>query len=278
MDFMDYLERAIYNRYRWDVISVGKEDNSEATMIINLYRQSDVKLAFERIGTRDKYINSIRGTKEYSIYLDYFKGLRKGFNRWFGEHWETETVKSAEYEYMEDVKVRTQAINYYLDCGDIVRQDVDPCANLYVDKRHLLNSYRTMDLYQTLYANDRLTDTDINAMHEMMTGLSIWLKCCGYSDYEALEIIRGRFVMSEVIAEWYYKYGYIWYSKVGCAYVVKLALGDRATKKWGYGIVVDYYRGVSSMTRFVPIITVEADRMAEILAEYEDAVKTIRKF
>lgn len=268
----------MYNRYRWDVISVGKEDNSDATMIINLYRQTNVKLGFERINARDKYINSIRNKPEYQTYCKYRDNVTNGNNKWFNNHWETETVKSATYEYMEDVKVRTQAVNYYLDCGDIVRQDVDPCANLYVDKRALLASYSTMDLYQTLYANDRLNDTDINAMQEMMVGLSVWLKCCGYTDYQALEIIRGRFVMSEVIAEWYYKYGYIWYSKVGCAYVVKLALGDRATKKWGYGIVVDYYRGVSSMTRFVPITTVEADIMAEILAKYADAVKTIRKY
>ena len=233
---------------------MGKEDNSGATMIINLFRAGYVKDSFDRTGARDRYINSIRGTDEYSTYLDYSNGLRKGFNRWFDKHWETESITVKSMEYMEDVKVRTQAINHYLDCGDIARQDVDPCANLYI----ALSSMAESDKWLARIAEGRVESTLIKAVQEMLSGLAIWLKCCGYSDYEALEIIRGRFNLDYKYADWYLNQGYIWYSEYGCAYIVRLNArqlsNGRTRVNTDLGVCVDLNVGDNKLLRVIPII------------------------
>ena len=216
-----------------------------------------VKDSFDRTTARDRYINSIRGTEEYSAYCDYATGPRKGVNKWFDNHWETEIVKSATYEYMEDVKVRTEAINHYLDCGDIVRQDVDPCANLYIN----LNSIADSDAWLRKIGNmvyDKTDDVLVKAVTHMMSGLAIWLKCCEYSDYEALEIIRGRFDLDYKYAEWYLNQGYIWYSEYGCAYIVRLnarRLSNGRTKvKTDLGVCVDLKIGDNKLLRVIPVV------------------------
>lgn len=233
---------------------VGSDGYSEATMVINLFRTGPVKTSFDRTSARDRYINSIRGTEEYDAYCDYAKGLRKGFNKWLGRHWETESITVKEMKYMEDIKVRTERINHYIKCGIVDAEDVDPCANLYV----VLNSLAESDMWLRKIAEGRVESTLIKAVQEMLSGLAIWLKCCGYSDYEALEIIRGRFDLEYKYAEWYNDQGYIWYSEYGCAYIVQLnarALSNGRTKvKTDLGVCVDFNIGDNKLLRVIPVV------------------------
>lgn len=232
------------------------EGYSEATMIINLFRTGDVKVAFDRIGIRDRYINSIRGTDEYSKYLDYSKWLRKGFNKWFNRHWETETVKVKSMQYMEDITVKTERINHYINAGLVEAEEVDPCANLYVN----LNSLAESDKWLRKIGNMVYVGTDdalLKAVTEMMSGLSIWLKCCGYSDFEALEILKGRFDLDYKYAEWYAGQGYIWYSEYGCAYIAKLlsfTTNGRTRVKADYSVCVDLNMGDNKLLRLIPVV------------------------
>ena len=233
------------------------EGYSEATMIVNLFRTGPVKDSFDRINTRDKYINRIRGTEEYSAYCDYAKGLRKGSNKWFDKHWETENITVKEMKYMEDIKIKTDRINHYIMCGIVDAEEVDPCANLYI----ALNSIAESDKWLIRIGNlvyDKTDDILLKTSTEMMSGLSIWLKCCGYSDCEALEILRGRFDLDYKYAEWYLNQGHIWYSECGCAYIVRSnarQLSNGRTKvKTDLGVCVDLNIGDNKLLRVIPVV------------------------
>lgn len=230
---------------------------SEATMIINLFRTGYAKDSFDRTRARDRYINSIRGTEEYSTYLDYFKGLRKGFNKWLGKHWETESITVKSMEYMEDIKVKTDRINHYIECGIVDAEDVDPCANLYIDLRSIVKSDEWLRKIGNM-VYDKTPDVLLKAVTHMMSGLAIWLKCCGYSDYEALEIIRGRFDLDYKYANWYLDQGYIWYSEYGCAYIVRLNArqlsNGRARVNTDLGVCVDLNVGDNKLLRVIPVV------------------------
>lgn len=230
---------------------------SEATMIINLFRTGYAKNSFDRTNARDKYLNRIRGTEEYSTYLDYYKGLRKGSNKWFNKHWETDCVTVKSMEYMEDIKVRTDRINHYISCGIVDAEEVDPCANLYIDLRSIAESDKWLARIGNL-VYDKTDDVILRAVQEMMSGLAIWLKCCGYSDYEALEIIRGRFDLDYKYADWYLNQGYIWYSEYGCAYIVRLNArqlsNGRTRVNTDLGVCVDLNIGDNKLLRVIPVV------------------------
>lgn len=227
---------------------------SQSTLIRGIFSSGYVKDSFDRVSARDRYLNSIRGTEDYDAYCDYAKGLRKGFNKWFDKHWETESITVKSMEYMEDIKVKTERINHYIRCGIVDAADVDPCANLYIN----LISIAESDRWLRKIAEGRVESTLIKAVQEMLSGLSIWLKCCGYSDYEALEIIRGRFDLDYKYAEWYNDQGYIWYSDYGCAYIVQLnarALSNGRTKvKTDLGVCVDLNIGDNKLLRVIPVV------------------------
>lgn len=237
-------------------INKHKENYSEASLIINLFKVDTIKNSFSRTDARDKYINSIRGTEEYSIYLDYSNELRKGFNKWFDKHWETEMVTTRGMEYMEDNKVKTERINHYINCGLVEAEEVDPCANLYVS----LSSIAESDKWLAKIGNlvyDKTDDVLLKAVTEMMSGLSIWLKCCGYSDYEALEILRGRFDLDIKYAGWYLDQGYIWYGEHGCAYIVKIPTYTTARKvrvNADLAVCVDLNIGNNKLLRVIPVV------------------------
>ena len=259
---MDYLESDAYNRYRWDVISVAKkidkykENYSEASLVLNQFKVDNIKNSFSRTDARDKYINSIRETEEYSIYLDYSNGLRKGFNKWFDRHWETEIVTTREMEYMGDIKVRIERINHYINCGLVDAEEVDPSANLHVSLSSIAESDKWLRRIGNM-AYDKTDDVLLKAVTEMMSGLSIWLKCCGYSDYEALEILRGRFDLDYKYADWYNGQGYIWYSEYGCAYIAKLlsfTSRGRARVKADYAVCVDLNMRDNKLLRLIPVV------------------------
>lgn len=238
-------------------INKNKGNYSEASLILGMFKTVVYQTTFERVNARDKYINSIRGTEEYSTYLDYSKGLRKGFNKWFDRHWETETVIVTEMKYMEDLRVKTKRINHYLKCGLVEAEDVDPSSpNLYISLSSIAESDKWLVKIGNL-AYDKTDDALLKAVTEMMSGLSIWLKCCGYSDYEALEIIRGRFDLGIKYAEWYLDQGYIWYSEYGCAYIVKIpVLTSRGTPRTNadLAVCVDLNMGDNKLLRLIPII------------------------
>lgn len=235
---------------------VAEKNYSEATMIINLFRTADIKNGFTRTNARDKYINSIRGTDEYSKYMDYAKGLRKGFNKWLYKRWETELIITKDMQYMEDIKVKTEHINHYIKCGIVDAEDVDPTANLYID----LTSIAESDKWLRKIGNmvyDKTDDVLLKAVTGMMSGLCIWLKCCGYGDYEALEIIRGRFDLDIKYAEWYLDQGYIWYSEYGCAYIVKIPVfttSGRAKVNADLAVCVDLNIGNNKLLRLIPVV------------------------
>ena len=235
---------------------VAIKNYSEASLIISQMKTDSIKYGFDRTNTRDRYINSIRGTEEYNAYCDYSMGLRKGYNKWFNKHWDTEIITVKVMEYMKDIKAKTDRINHYIKCGIVEAEDVDPCANLYVS----LNSIAESDKWLARIAEGRVESTLIKAVTNMMSGLAIWLKCCGYSDYEALEIIRGRFDLDIKYADWYLDQGYIWYSEYGCAYIVrstvtgKMLSNGKARVKTDLAVCVDLNIGDNKLLRVVPVI------------------------
>lgn len=237
-------------------INKYKENYSEASLILGLIKTVVYQNSFARTNARDRYINSIRGTEDYSTYLDYYNGLRKGYNKWFDRHWETETVTTRGMEYMEDIKVKTERINHYIDCGLVDAEEVDPCANLYVNLISIAESDKWLHKIGNM-VYDKTDDVLLKAVTEMMSGLSIWLKCCGYSDYEALEILRGRFDLEYKYADWYLDQGYIWYSEYGCAYIAKLlsfTLRGSTRVKADYAVCVDLNMGDNKLLRLIPVV------------------------
>lgn len=235
---------------------IVSEGYSEASLILNQFKVDNIKNSFSRTDARDKYINSIRETEEYSTYLDYSNGLRKGYNKWFDRHWETEIVTTRGMAYMEDIKVKTERINHYINCGLVDAEEVDPCANLYVSLSSIAESDKwLMRIGNMVY--DKTDDVLLKAVTEMMSGLSIWLKCCGYSDYEALEILRGRFDLDYKYADWYLDQGYIWYGAYGCAYIAKIPTYTTARKvrvNADLAVCVDLNMGDNKLLRLIPII------------------------
>lgn len=238
---------------------VGKkrsENYSDASLQKSMLNSVPIKTSFARMLERDRYIGSIRGTDEYSTYLDYYKGLRQGNNKWFDRHWDTERVTITSMEYLEDIKYKTAPINHYVKCGLVDAEEVDPSANLYVS----LTSIAESDKWLAKIGNmvyDKTDDVLIKAVTEMMSGLTIWLKCCGYSDYEALEILRGRFDLDIKYAEWYNDQGYIWYSNYGCAYIVKIpVLTTRGIPKVNadLAVCVDLNMKDNKLLRLIPVI------------------------
>ena len=233
------------------------EGYSQASLIRGLFSVGYVKDSFDRVGTRDKYINSIRGTEEYSKYLDYSNGLRKGFNKWLNKHWETERITVLKMEYMEDIRLKKDLTNHYIKCGIVDAEDIDPCANLYVNLTTIAESDKWLKRIGNL-VYDKTDDDLLRAVQEMMSGLAIWLKCCGYSDYEALEILRGRFDLDYKYADWYWDQGYIWYSEYGCAYIVRLNArtlsNGRAKVKTDLGVCVDLNIRDNKLLRVIPVV------------------------
>ena len=272
-----YLESCCYN------INVGGErvgrevdrdgyGYSEATLVINKLRDEPVKHAFERMRLRERYANSIRGTDAYKDYESYCDGLRRGTNKWYNKHWKTEDVELISMVYMEDVKVKKKKINHYLECGCIDYEEVDPEANLYIDNRQLWRSYLQIDLLQTLYINDRLTAYDIDLMSELTLGLTTWLKCCGLTDYEASETIRGRFTLDKDTAIYYSCVGYVWYGKTGRAYIAKLPGTGAGRKKGDFALVVELIRDNGRMLRIVPVTTLSTEQVHERIKRFKDTV------
>ena len=230
---------------------------SEASLILGLFKTVTYQNSFARVNARDKYLNSIRGTDEYSTYLDYSNGLRKGYNKWFDKHWETETITTISMEYMEDIKVKTKRINHYIKCGLIEAEEADPSSpNLYISLSGIAESDKWLAKIGNM-VYDKTDDVLVKAVTEMMSGLAIWLKCCGYSDYEALEILRGRFDLDIKYAEWYLDQGYIWYSEYGCAYIAKIpVLTSRGTPRTNadLAVCVELNMGDNKLLRLIPVI------------------------
>ena len=232
------------------------ENFSDASLQRSTLNRVQIKTSFARMLERDRYVNSIRGTDEYSLYRDYSRGLRQGYNKWFDRHWDTERVTIKSMEYMQDIKCKTAPINHYIKCGLVEAEEVDPCANLYIS----LTSIAESDQWLAKIGNlmyDKTDDVILRAVTHMMSGLSIWLKCCGYSDYEALEILRGRFDLDYKYAEWYNDQGYIWYSEYGCAYIAKMSVYTTAgilRVNTDYAVCVDLNMGDNKLLRLIPVV------------------------
>lgn len=231
-------------------INKHKENYSGATLILNQFKTEHIKKSFSRTDVRDKYINSIRDTDEYSAYVDYSKKLRQGFNNWINRHWETENVSVKSMRYMEDIKVRSYPVNHYIKCGIVEAEETDPCANLYISLTSIAESDKWLHRIGNL-VYEKTDDVLLKAVTEMMSGLSIWLKCCGYSDYEAIEILRGRFDLDIKYADWYLDQGYIWYSAYGCAYIVKI---PKARFNADLAVCVDFNMEDNKLLRLIPVI------------------------
>lgn len=238
-------------------INKYKENYSEASLILNQFKVDYIRNSFARTAASDKYINSIRGTEAYSAYLDYSRGLRKGFNKWLYNQWETENTTIVSMEFMESIKVKTERINHYLPCGLVEAEEVDPSStNLYISVTSIAESDKWLARIGNL-VYDKTDDVLLKAVTEMMSGLSIWLKCCGYSDYEALEIIRGRFDLDIKYAEWYLDQGYIWYSEYGCAYIVKIptyTTQGKARVNADLAVCVDLNVEDNKLLRLIPVV------------------------
>lgn len=235
-------------------INIGGEIVADSIITRTVMQSGYMKQVFDRVGTRDRYINSIRGTDEYSKYMDYSTGLRKGYNRWLGRRWEPENITVVSMKYMEDIRVKTERINHYIRCGVVDAEEVDPSANLYISLTSIAESDKWLAKIGNL-VYDKTDDVLLKAVTEMLSGLSIWLKCCGYSDYEALEILRGRFDLDIKYAEWYCNQGYVWYSEYGCAYIVRIPqAAGRARVKTDYAVCVDLNISDNKLLRLIPVV------------------------
>lgn len=260
---------------------MGRESDSErygysaATIVISKLRDEPIKHAFERMRLRERYANSIRGTEAYKDYENYCAGLREGTNKWFNKHWDTEDVELISMKYMEDVKVKRKKINHYLTCGCLEYEEVDPEANLYIDYRQLWRSYLQIDILQTLYVNDRLTPHDVDLMSELTLGLTTWLKCCGLTDYQALETIRGRFALDKDTAIYYSNVGYVWYGEEGRAYIARIPGTGRGRSKGDFALVVELMRDKGRMLRIVPVTTLSTEKLHELIDRFKGTETTL---
>lgn len=113
----------------------------------------------------------------------------------------------------------------------------DPQDELLLTKAELTKSA----LQITRYAELEISGKETHPVHEdVLVDMAVWFKLIGYSDYEALNIMRGRFTIDADILKSYYRLGYIAYGDNGCFYIAKCNFKSKA-KKDIYAVVVEVF-------------------------------------
>ena len=187
-----------------------------------------------RCTLRDRYLNRIylsNDTEAIEEYRRYNMKLNK-INRhrnmirpepiYYGKIGEAKEVSSR-------MRVRT---------GRHAKGEVyDPGNQLLLFKDDVVKSAMQIDLY----ANLEIANKERFAVHnDVLVDMAVWFKLIGYSDYEVLNIMHGRFTIDAEILRSYYRLGYCGYGDNGCFYIAKCNFKSK-DKKDMYGVVVEVF-------------------------------------
>lgn len=113
----------------------------------------------------------------------------------------------------------------------------DPQDELLLTKAEITKSA----LQITRYADLERTKRETHPVHnDVLVDMAVWFKLIGYSDYEVLNIMHGRFTIDADILKSYYRLGYIAYGDNGCFYIAKCNFKSK-DKKDIYAVVVEVF-------------------------------------
>ena len=113
----------------------------------------------------------------------------------------------------------------------------DPGDQLLLFKDDIVKSAMQINLYADLERAGKEKHPEHN---DVLVDMAVWFKLIGYSDYEVLNIMSGRFTIDAAILKSYYRLGYIAYGDNGCFYIAKCNFKSKA-KKDIYGVVVEIF-------------------------------------
>ena len=187
-----------------------------------------------RCNLRDRYLNRIHlnndteAIKEYHRYNDKLNRINRHRNmvrpepRYYGKIGEAKEVSSR-------MTIKT--------CRHAPGEAYDPQDELLLTQAEITKSALQINLYADLERAKRETHPVHN---DVLLDMAVWFKLIGYSDYEVLNIMHGRFTIDADILKSYYRLGYIAYGDNGCFYIAKCNFKSK-DKKDIYGVVVEVF-------------------------------------
>ena len=113
----------------------------------------------------------------------------------------------------------------------------DPQDELLLTQAEVTKSALQIELYASLEQAKREKYTVHN---DVLLDMAVWFKLIGYSDYEVLNIMNGRFTIDADILKSYYRLGYIAYGDNGCCYIAKCKFKSKDNKDI-YGVVCEMF-------------------------------------
>ena len=212
-------------------LSVARESATEVRQRFSNDVWRDIEY---RCRLRDRYLNRIwlandrSAIDEYHRYnmklnkINRHRNMIRPEPRYYGPIGEAKEVSSR-------MRVRTGRHSK----GEVY----DPGDQLLLYKDDVVKSAMQIDLY----ANLEMANKERFAVHnDVLVDMAVWFKLIGYSDYEVLNIMHGRFTIDAAILKSYYRLGYIAYGDNGCFYIAKCNFKSK-DKKDIYGVVVEVF-------------------------------------
>ena len=187
-----------------------------------------------RCTLRDRYLNRIHldndkaAIDEYHRYNDKLnrinrhRAMIRPEPRYYGKIGEAKEVSSR-----MTVKAGRHAPGEVYDPGD----------ELLLTKAEITKSALQINLYADLARAGKERHPEHN---DVLVDMAVWFKLIGYSDYEVLNIMHGRFTIDADILKSYYRLGYIAYGDNGCFYIAKCNFKSK-DKKDIYAVVVEIF-------------------------------------
>ena len=187
-----------------------------------------------RCRLRDRYLNRIHldndkaAIDEYHRYNDKLNRINRHRAairpepRYYGKIGEAKEVSSR-------MTIKT--------CRHAPGEAYDPQDELLLTKAEITKSAMQINLYADLERAKRETHPVHN---DVLVDMAVWFKVIGYSDYEVLNIMHGRFTIDADILKSYYRLGYIAYGDNGCFYIAKCNFKSK-DKKDIYAVVVEIF-------------------------------------
>lgn len=211
----------------------GSSDGTSAMFRSN-FDNVQFRMIDLRCNLRDRYLNRIHlqnDTEAIEEYRRYNTKLNK-INR------HRSLIRPEPHYYGPIGEAKEVSSRMTVKAGRHTKGEVyDPQDELLLTQAEITKSALQINLYADL---ERAGKERHSVHNDVLVDMAVWFKLIGYSDYEVLNIMHGRFTIDADILRSYYRLGYIAYGDNGCFYIAKCNFKSK-DKKDIYAVVVEIF-------------------------------------
>lgn len=214
----------------------GKKGNSDGTsaMFRSNFDNVQCRLIGLRCKLRDRYLNRIWLSEDKAA-IDEYHRYNDKLNR-INRH--RAMIRPEPRCYGKIGEAKEVSSRMTIKTGRHAKGEVyDPQDELLISQAEITKSALQINLYADLERTKRETHPVHN---DVLVDMAVWFRLIGYSDYEVLNIMHGRFTIDAEILQSYYRLGYIAYGDNGCFYIAKCNFKSK-DKKVIYAVVVEVF-------------------------------------